>query len=100
MSYILWLSVFVWFPTILLFAFYFNLLWKYKKTLVWAMFFALVFSIPWDFLAVKTNIWFFPEKTHIAMIGALPLEEYFFIIFVTLLISCLTIVIKYRLKLN
>lgn len=65
------------------------------------MFFALVFSVPWDLLAVNTKIWSFPRETNLGIyIGILPLEEYLFIIFITLLVSCLTIIAKYKLKLR
>lgn len=101
MAYLIWLSIFVWLPTLLLFIFNFKLLWKYKITLLHVMFFALIFSIPWDLLAVNTHIWFFPTSNNLGIfIGGLPLEEYLFIICVALFAGCLTIIAKYRLSLK
>jgi len=57
---------------------------------------ALVFSVPWDLWAIRTNIWMFPGTTNVGLWFGLPLEEYFFIMFVTLLLSSITIVLKVR----
>src|SRR3972149_11459596 len=85
-SYLIWLSIFVWFPTLLLWIFNFKLLWKYKITLLHIIFFSLIITVPWDLLAVKTHIWIFPKGTNLGIfVGELPLEEYFFFIFVPLL---------------
>lgn len=97
--YLIWLLVFVMTPTFLIWFFNFNLLWRYKATLIHAIFFALVFSVPWDIYAVKSGIWHFPKEGNAGIqIGILPLEEYLFIILATLLIASITITIKYRLK--
>lgn len=97
--YLIWLLIFVLTPTFLIWLFNFNLLWRYKATLTHAIFFALVFSIPWDIYAVKSNIWSFPREGNAGIqIGILPLEEYLFMTLVTLLIASITITIKYRLK--
>lgn len=97
--YLVWLLIFVVIPTFLIWLFNFNLLWKYKATLFYAIFFALVFSIPWDLYAVKSNIWFYPKEGNLGLqIGTLPLESYFFYALVTLLLASITILIKYRLK--
>lgn len=97
-SYLLWLTIFVWFPTLVLWATNFDILRRYKKTLSFCIFWALVFSLPWDIIAVKSRIWSFPTETNIGLsIGGLPLEEYFYIIFVTFFVSSLTLVLKNRL---
>jgi len=62
MSYPLWLIFFLFIPSAILWFFYFKLLRRYWKTFLYAIFFALVFSIPWDTFAVKNNIWFFPKE--------------------------------------
>lgn len=95
MAYIAWLTIFVWLPTVLLWLIHFKTLKKYKKTFSFCIFWALVFSIPWDLWATKTNTWNFPEGYNLGIwIGGLPLEEYLFIIFVTFLVSTLTLVLK------
>lgn len=96
MSYIVWLLVFIWIPTLLLWIFRFKLLWKYRKSLFWAMLFALVFSIPWDIFAVHNRIWYFPAGGNLGVwIFGLPVEEYLFMATVTLLVGSITILIKY-----
>lgn len=63
------------------------------------MFFALVFSIPWDILAVTNKIWSFPKEGNIGFfILGLPIEELLFMTTVTLLIGSITIVVKYHKK--
>lgn len=97
MNYLIWLFVFIWIPTLILWFFNFQLLWKYRKTLLYAMFFALLFSIPWDILAVSNHIWFFPKGGNIGFwIGGIPFEEYLFIATVTLLAGSIMILIKYH----
>lgn len=99
MEYLIWLASFVWFPTLILWFLFPKLLWRYRITLFHAAIFALIFSVPWDILATKTNIWQFPKESNIGIyIGGLPLEEYLFMVFVTILISSVTIVAKYKLK--
>lgn len=98
-TYIKWLLIFVWLPTLILWSTNFNLLKRYKKTLWFCVFCALAFSVPWDFWAIKTKIWVFPQDTNLGIwFGGLPLEEYLFIIFVTLEISTLTLVLKHKFK--
>jgi lycopene cyclase domain-containing protein len=61
------------------------------------MFFTLVFSIPWDFLAVTNHIWSFPEGHNLGFyIIELPLEEYLFMTTVTAFLATMTIVFKYQ----
>lgn len=97
--YLIWLLIFICIPTLIIWLLNFNLLWKYKKTLGHVIFFALVFSIPWDIYAVKTNIWMFPDEGNIGLnIGLLPIEEYLFMAFVSLLIGSIAIVLKYKLR--
>jgi lycopene cyclase domain-containing protein len=81
-------------------AFNFEYLRRYKKTFLLSIFCALVFSIPWDLWAVRSQIWSFPENTNLGFIIAdLPLEEYLFIIFVTFEISSFALLLKKRYKL-
>ncbi len=101
MAYLIWLSIFIWFPILLLWIFNFKLLWKYRITLLHVMLFALIFFIPWDLLAINTHIWSFPKGTNLGiLIGKIPLEEYLFTVFGALFAGCLTIIAKYRWKLK
>ena len=97
MEYIQWLSIFVWAPLLVLWILNWQYLSRYKQTFLYCIGFALLFSVPWDILAVQTQIWQFPQDTNLGIwISGLPLEEYLFMIFVTLLISTTTLLIKRR----
>lgn len=62
---------------------------------VMAMVGALVWSVPWDILAIKQRIWYFPKGGHLGLyFGVLPLEEYLFITTVTFLIATITLVMR------
>lgn len=98
-AYLIWLTIFVWVPIVGLWAYKPKVMWRYRKTLALCIFWALVFSIPWDVWAVRVNVWMFPADTNLGIIlGSLPLEEYFFIIFVTLLVASFTLLLKERFK--
>ncbi len=98
-TYLLWLAIFVWLPTLFLWLTNFDVLKRYKKTLGFCIFWALAFSVPWDILAIKTQIWSFPVEANIGLwFGGLPLEEYFFIVFVTFMVSTLALVLKNKFK--
>ncbi|MBI3379960.1 lycopene cyclase domain-containing protein [Candidatus Gottesmanbacteria bacterium] len=97
MNYLIWLFIFVWIPTIVLWTFKFPLLWRYKKTLLYAMIFAVVFSFPWDVIAIHLRIWYFPNGKNLGIkIFEVPLEELLFMMTVTLLIGSITILLKYK----
>ncbi len=99
MAYIYWLSIFVWLPLLILWAINWKYLARYKKTFLYCIGWALLFSIPWDIWAVQKQIWIFPHNTNIGVwIGGLPMEEYLFIIFVTMLISTTVLLLKKRIK--
>lgn len=94
-AYLIWLAIFVWVPLIGLWAYKPKVMWRYRKTLCLCIFWALVFSVPWDLWAVRVKVWLFPADTNIGIIlGSLPLEEYLFIVFVTLLVSTFTLLLK------
>ena len=94
-AYLIWLAIFVWMPLIGLWAYKRRLIWRYRKTLGLCILGALVFSVPWYIWAVSVKLWMYPPDTNIGIIlGNLPLEEYLFIIFVTLLFSTLTLLLK------
>ena len=99
MAYIYWLTIFVWVPIILLWIRNWEYLIRYKRTVLYCVLWALIFSVPWDFWAIQTRIWIFPSDTNVGFwIGSIPLEEYFFIIFVTMLISTVSLLFKRRLE--
>jgi len=97
MGYVSWLVVFVFLPLGVLWSFDYKLFWRYRRTVAACIFWALVFSVPWDIWAVRAEVWYFPDQGNLGiLLGGLPLEEYLFIVFVTLLVCCLTLSIKKR----
>ena len=99
MAYLLWLTLFVWIPLALMWLVEWRYLWRFRRVFLKFIGWALLFSVPWDFWAIQSKIWLFPPDTNVGVwIGGLPLEEYLFIIFVTLLVSTATIVVRKRLN--
>lgn len=91
----------MWLPTIILWFLFPLVFKKYWKVLVMCALWALVFSVPWDIWAKRTRIWDWPAENVLGIyIQGLPLEEYFFIIFVTVLISTITLVFYQKSKKN
>ncbi len=99
MSYLLWLVIFAFLPTIILWWRYYIVLSRYKTTVFYCILFALSIEIPWDMLAVSNTIWYFPEGGSLGLhIGILPIEEYLFMITVTAFIVTTAIVYRYKIK--
>ena len=98
LTYMKWLILLVCLPLLILWLTNFKFLSKYKRTLGLCVFSGLLIGIPWDFLAIRARIWEFPQENIVGIwIGGLPLEEYLFLIFVTMLISAITLILKHRL---
>ena len=99
LSYLKWLTIFVWIPTLVLWVWNFRVLKRYKKTLLICVGCALLFSIPWDLWAIGTHIWIFPPENIVGIwLFGIPLEEYLFITTVTVEICTLTLVLKYTVR--
>lgn len=98
-SYPLWLFLFLVLPLLLLGTFKFKTLAQYKWILLLVAVGCLGISVPWDILSVNDRIWYFSEP-HIVGVWllGLPLEEYFYILFLGVLSSCSTILLweRYR----
>lgn len=92
-EYLIWLCIFVWLPTILLWIKFYRILIPLKRVFLYAIIGSLVIAGVWDYIAIKENIWYFPEGRILKLwILGLPIEEWFFIIFVTLFISTITVI--------
>jgi len=63
---------------------------------------SIIFSFPWDYLVIKERIWYFtaPFIIGVALFGV-PIENLLFYIFVTILFTCITILLweKYGVEL-
>jgi lycopene cyclase domain-containing protein len=97
LAYLIWLAVFVWSPLFVLWAGNREILRKHMKTLAVCVAGALAFAVPWDSWATATGMWSFPSDNVIGVyVINLPIEEYLFIIFVTLLGATATLVLRER----
>jgi len=97
MSYIIWLTIFIWLPTFVLWLKFWNILRKYTKVCILVMAGALIFSLPWDVYSVTNGIWYFPKGGHLGVyLGLLPIEEYLFITTVAFLTTTVTLILKYK----
>jgi|SRR5579872_1245792 len=99
MSYIYWLTIFIWMPLVILWSLNYKYLLRYKGVFTRCIIWSIIFGVLWDFVAVGTHIWFFPPDTNLGIIIlGLPLEEYLFIVFTCLYISTATILVRKRLQ--
>ena len=84
-EYLLWLLIFIIFPLVVLCILRFKVLKKYKSAHVFVVVGSILCSAPWDYVSIKMGIWHFTEPQIIGVwLLGLPLEEWFFIIFVSL----------------
>ena len=96
-TYLQWLAVFLGLPLAVLWATHFRLLWSQRQAIGACVFWAVLFSVPWDWWAIRMGIWSFPSDTHLGFWRAgLPLEEYLFIVIATMFASSLTLVLGAR----
>ena len=96
LTYAKWLSLLVGLPLVVLWITHWKVLNQYRRTVGLCILSSLVFVIPWDYLAIQTRIWEFPRENIVGIwIAGIPLEEYLFLVFVTTLISTITLILKH-----
>ncbi len=90
-AYPIWLVGFLVFPLAVLWAIKFRDLVKYRRIFLKVILGALIYFVPWDVFAVQNRFWFF-EGSHTSGLRALglPLEEYLYIICMTLWLTSIT----------
>lgn len=94
-GYILWLAVFVWLPTIILWVGYTKYLIHYKKVFLYCTVYSLLLGIPWDIWAVRANMWhYYPAHILGLTFLYLPIEDYLFLLTVPVLLTSATLVAK------
>ncbi|MEZ4180117.1 MAG: lycopene cyclase domain-containing protein [Candidatus Doudnabacteria bacterium] len=92
-SYLIWILIFVIAPILLLWLFNFRYFIQQYKVFLWAILGAIIFSFPWDLISIREQIWLF-EKPYIAgwWLFGLPIEEWLFIILVTVMFVSVTLI--------
>lgn len=90
--YITWLAIYLWMPVAAMWMLRPRLILGHRKTLAVCVLFAFIFTLPWDVFATWKGIWSFPATSVLGIyILNLPLEEYLFISFASLLVATITL---------
>jgi lycopene cyclase domain-containing protein len=96
-DYLKWFLFFAWFPTVIIWLFYWRILIKYKKVFLLCMIGAVLFGYPWDYFATHVWLWrFSPDHTLGMNFLGLPVEEYIFFASEALLYSSLALVLRQK----
>ena len=91
-SYLVWLGIFVALPLFVLWGLNFSYLKSHIKVFLLTIAGAIVFAFLWDLIAIKEKIWLFEEPYIVGtwLLG-LPVEEWLFIVLVTVLFTSATL---------
>ena len=96
-TYLIWLALFIGVPFLALVMWRGDALWQQRRALLWATLGALIGGWAWDALSVRVGVWTFDLNHLIGWWWAgLPLEEWLWIIGVTLLFGGLTVALAER----
>jgi lycopene cyclase domain-containing protein len=94
-TYMLWLGLFIGLPLLALLIAARRALWRQRRAIGWTLAGALAGGWAWDGLAVRLGAWYYdPGNILNVWIGGLPIEEWLWIVGVTLLFGCLTVFIQ------
>lgn len=96
-EYLLWLFFFVLLPLSALWLWKWYALKSYAFLLPLTAAGSILFSFPWDYIAIRERIWYFTEPQIIGIwLFGLPIEEWLFIVLVTWLFSSITVLLWER----
>lgn len=96
-EYLIWLFVFVVVPILVLYFSFRQNLKPYKKIFIYVAILSVIFATFWDIIAVWLKVWYFPPEKNLGVIVLnIPLEEFLFMMFVSIWISMLTAAIWCR----
>ena len=97
LTYIIWLMLFVGLPLLALIAAARGALWRHQRALAWTLAGALAGGWAWDAGIVVLGTWDYdPNNIVNIWIAGLPLEEWLWIIGVTLMFATITILLEER----
>ncbi|MCA9324527.1 lycopene cyclase domain-containing protein [Candidatus Saccharibacteria bacterium] len=95
MDYVVWLLLVVWIPLGVLWLRHFNYLKHYVRTFRFVVIASLIIAIPWDILAVQSDIWHYFDGHHLGIwLLGLPIEEYLYILTVSVYVATATLLIR------
>lgn len=96
-TYLIWLALFIGIPLLVLLRWR-TLLWQQRRALGWTVVGCLVGGWAWDFAAVHYNLWYYdPANIVDRWWLGLPLEEWLWIVGVTLLFGSITVIVAEKL---
>lgn len=95
-TYLFWLFCFIGIPLLWLLRWW-EALWAQRRALAWTLLGSLVGGWLWDALAVRVGLWHYdPARIAGFWFIGLPLEEWIWIVGVTLLFGGITIILAER----
>jgi lycopene cyclase domain-containing protein len=95
LTYMIWLGLFIGLPLLVLAVLARRQLWRQRWALALTLAGALVGGWAWDALAVRLGAWYYDPGFIVgSWLGGLPIEEWLWIIGVTLLFGCVTAVVE------
>lgn len=98
-SYLLWVVIFLVLPLSIMWLMNVSYLKKYLKTYAVCLLFVVLFSVPWDYMAWKLQIWTFPPDRVLGVwIMHVPIEEDLFYIFAAMNYVTVTLLLRRRIK--
>ena len=91
-TYIVWLVCFIGVPLLVLWGWRGRVIWQQRRAMAWMTVGSLVGGWVWDALAVQFGLWYY-DPAHLVgwWWAGLPLEEWLWIVGVTLLFGGLTV---------
>jgi lycopene cyclase domain-containing protein len=96
-TYLIWLMLFIGLPLLALLGVAWRWVWRQRRALTWTLSGALVGGWAWDAGIVKLGAWDYdPNNIANIWIAGLPLEEWLWIIGVTLMFGAITILLEER----
>ena len=97
LTYIIWLALFIGVPLLALLFAARGAFWRKWRALAWVLAGALVGGWAWDAGIVRLGAWYYDPNNILGLwIAGLPIEEWLWIVGVTLLFGALTIVLEER----
>ena len=98
--YLIFLAIFFFLPTFLLWFVWWQTLWHYKKVFLYTLIPTCLFGVPWDLLSVKSGLWGYDSAPTLGIwvfgthATGLPIEELGFTLLFPIFLTTVVIVAK------
>jgi lycopene cyclase domain-containing protein len=96
-TYLIWLALFLALPIAAIWLIWPRQIWGQRRALAWTALGAFLGGWLWDGIAIQAHVWYYDAAniTDVWLLG-MPLEEWLWIVGVTLLFGSLTVVLMER----